>query len=118
LQKPFNHTMKNFKLINNLAGWGVLLFSFLVYMLTLEPSVSFWDCGEFIASSYKLQVGHPPGAPLFAIIVRVVSLFASSPEKVAFMANTYSALASAATIMLLYWTIVMLAEKLFDIESG
>jgi len=110
--------MKQFKLINNLAGWGVMLFSFIVYMLTLEPSVSFWDCGEFIASSYKLQVGHPPGAPLFAIIVRVVSLFASSPEKVAYMVNAYSALASAATIMFLYWTIVMLAEKLSDSNSS
>jgi hypothetical protein len=109
--------MKKFKFINNLAGWGVMLISFIVYMLTLEPSVSFWDCGEFIASSYKLQVGHPPGAPLFAIIVRVVSLFASSPTKVAFMVNTYSALASGATIMLLYWTIVMLAEKLFNKDS-
>jgi hypothetical protein len=106
--------MKQFKLINNLAGWGVFLFSFIVYMLTLEPSVSFWDCGEFIASSYKLQVGHPPGAPLFLIIGRVVSLLASSPAKVAFMINTFSALASGATIMFLYWTIVMLAEKLFD----
>jgi hypothetical protein len=105
--------MKQFKLINNLAGWGVLLISFIVYMLTLEPSVSFWDCGEFIASSYKLQVGHPPGAPLFMIIVRVVSLFASSPAKVAYVVNSYSALASAATIMFLFWTIVMLAEKFF-----
>jgi hypothetical protein len=110
--------MKQSKLINNLVGWGVMLISFIVYMLTLEPSVSFWDCGEFIASSYKLQVGHPPGAPLFAIIVRVVSLFASNPTKVAFMANTYSALASGATIMFLYWTIVLLAEKFSEKESS
>jgi hypothetical protein len=110
--------MKQYKLINNLAGWGVMLISFIVYMLTLEPSVSFWDCGEFIASSYKLQVGHPPGAPLFSIIARVVSIFAPSPDKVAFMVNTFSALASAATIMLLYWTIVMLAEKIFNNESS
>jgi hypothetical protein len=108
--------MKSFKLINNLAGWGVMLISFIVYMLTLEPSVSFWDCGEFIASSYKLQVGHPPGAPLFMIIGRVVSLLASNPTKVAFMMNTFSAMASGATIMFLYWTIVMLAEKLFNNE--
>jgi hypothetical protein len=117
LQKPFIKTMKNFKLINNLAGWGVMLISFIVYMLTLEPSVSFWDCGEFLASSYKLQVGHPPGAPLFMIIGRVVSIFASGPSKVAFMVNSFSALASAATIMFLFWTIVMLAEKFFDKNS-
>jgi hypothetical protein len=109
--------MKSFKLINNLAGWGVLLFSFIIYMLTLEPSVSFWDCGEFIASSFKLQVGHPPGAPLFMIIGRVISLLASSPAKVAFMMNSFSALASGGTIMFLYWTIVMLAEKFTDYKT-
>jgi hypothetical protein len=81
-------------------------------MLTLEPSVSFWDCGEFIAASYKLQVGHPPGAPLFMIIARVFSIFAGSPSNVAFMVNMLSALASAATVMFLYWTIVRLAEKI------
>jgi len=109
--------MKSFKLINNLAGWGVLLISFIIYMLTLEPSVSFWDCGEFIASSYKLQIGHPPGSPLFMIITHVVSLFASSQAKVAFMINTFSAFASGATIMFLYWTIVMFSEKILENNS-
>ena len=110
--------MKQYKLINRLAGAGVMLFSFIVYLLTLEPSASFWDCGEFIASSYKLQVGHPPGAPLFMLIGRVVSLLASNPSKVALMINTFSGLASAATIMFLYWTIVMLAEKFIDTTSS
>jgi hypothetical protein len=103
--------VKSFKSINTLIGWGVLGISFIVYLLTLEPTVSFWDCGEFIASSYKLQVGHPPGAPFFQIIQRVFSLFAPSHDKVAFMMNAFSAFVSAATIMFLYWTIVRLAER-------
>jgi hypothetical protein len=98
-------------LINTIAGWGAFLVAFIIYLLTLEPSVSFWDCGEFIAASYKLQVGHPPGAPLFMIIARVFSIFAGNPSNVAFMVNMLSALASAATVMFLYWTIVRLAEK-------
>jgi hypothetical protein len=98
--------------INLLAGWSVFLLSFVVYLLTLEPSVSFWDCGEFIASSYKLQVGHPPGAPFFQLVQRVFSLLAPSPDKVAYMMNAFSALASAATIMFLYWTIVHLARRI------
>jgi len=92
-------------------GWGVFVFSFIVYLLTLEPTVSFWDCGEFIASSYKLQIGHPPGAPFFQLVQRVISLFAPGVTKVAFLMNAFSALTSAATIMFLYWTIVRLAEK-------
>ncbi|MBN1925371.1 MAG: DUF2723 domain-containing protein [Prolixibacteraceae bacterium] len=103
--------MKNFKLINTLFGWAVFLISLIVYFFTIEPSVSFWDCGEFIASAYKLQVGHPPGAPFFMIIARVVSLFAPTPEKVALFINAFSALVSAATILFLHWTIVRLAMR-------
>ncbi len=62
--------------INNLAGFAVLVVSFLTYFLTVEPTVSFWDCGEFIASAYKLQVGHPPGAPFYMLVARIFSLFA------------------------------------------
>lgn len=109
--------MKSFKLINTISGWVAFLVAFIVYLLTLEPSVSFWDCGEFIASSYKLQVGHPPGAPLFMLIARVVSIFAANPSKVAIMINAYSAFASAATVMFLYWTIVRLVKK-FTTESS
>jgi len=93
---------------------GLLLFliSLVTYVLCLEPSVSWWDCGEFIASSYRLEVGHPPGAPLFLLLGRFFSLFAKGPQQVALMLNLLSALASALTIFFLYHTIVMLAQKL------
>jgi hypothetical protein len=105
--------MKNFRRINNLLGWVIFAISALVYLLTMEPTVSLWDCGEFISSAFKLQVGHPPGAPLFMILARTFSLFAGEHhDKVALMVNTYSALASALTVMLLYWSIVHLALKL------
>lgn len=109
--------MKNYKKINTISGWAAFVISLIVYTLTLEPSVSFWDCGEFIASAFKLQVGHPPGAPFFMLTGRVVSIFAASPEKVAFMINFFSALASAATVIFLYWTIVRLAEKMLKPDS-
>ena len=106
--------MKSFKLVNNLVGWGVFLVALVVYYSTLEPSVSFWDCGEFIAASYKLQIGHPPGAPFFQIVQRVVSLFAPGKDKVALFMNAFSGTASAFTILFLYWTIVRLAERLYS----
>ncbi len=105
--------MKNFKLYNNLLGWLVFFISLIVYFLTLEPTVSLWDCGEFIASSYKLQIGHPPGAPFFMVIARFASLFAGgNTEKVALMVNGMSATASAFTVMFLFWSITHLALKL------
>jgi hypothetical protein len=91
----------------------MFLISAAVYLLTIEPTVSLWDCGEFIASAFKLQVGHPPGAPLFMIVARFFSLFAGEHhEKVAMLVNSLSALASAFTIMFLFWTITHLALKL------
>jgi len=93
-------------------GWFSFAIALVIYLLTLEPTVSLWDCGEFIASSYKLQVGHPPGAPLFMIIGRVFALFASDTEKVAMMINAVSAFVSAFTIMFLFWTISHLLKKL------
>ena len=71
--------MIKFKLANNILGWIIFLISAVVYLLTIEPTVSLWDCGEFISSAFKLQVGHPPGAPLFMIIARFFSLFAGEP---------------------------------------
>ncbi len=94
-----------FKQQNLILGWASFLIALVVYLLTLEPTVSLWDCGEFIASSYKLQVGHPPGAPLFMMIGRIFSLFASDTEQVAKMINAVSAFASAFTILFLFWTI-------------
>ena len=101
-----------FKKLNLLLGWVSFAVALFVYLLTLEPTVSLWDCGEFIASSYKLQVGHPPGAPLFMILGRVFSLFTSNTEKVAMMINSVSAFASAFTILFLFWTISHLLQKI------
>ena len=79
--------MNNFKKINILGGWGVFLISAIVYALTMEPTASLWDCSEFIATSYKLEVGHPPGAPLFMMINRLFSMFALDTSSVAIMVN-------------------------------
>jgi len=102
----------NFKKTNLILGWLSFAIALAVYLLTLEPTVSLWDCGEFIASSYKLQVGHPPGAPLFLIIGRVFSLLTSDTAKVAMMINAVSAFASAFTILFLFWTISHLLKKI------
>lgn len=105
--------MIKFRLANNILGWIVFLISAAVYLLTLEPTVSLWDCGEFISSAFKLQVGHPPGAPFFMIVARFFSLFAGDQvDKVAMMVNAFSAIASAFTIMFLFWTITHLAIRL------
>jgi hypothetical protein len=109
---------KNFRLLNNITGWFVFAITAVVYMLTLEPTVSFWDCGEFILSAFKLQVGHPPGAPTFLIMARAFTLFAGSDtSKAALMVNIMSALASAFTIMFLFWTITHLVRKVM-IKGG
>ena len=104
--------MNTFRRANIITGWIVFLISAVVYMLTSEPTASFWDCGEFIAASYKLEVGHPPGAPFFMLVSRFFSIFASGPEQVAKWINTVSALASAMTIAFLFWTITHLAKKI------
>jgi len=101
-----------FKQQNLILGWVSFLIALVVYLLTLEPTVSLWDCGEFIASSYKLQVGHPPGAPLFLIVGRIFSLFTSDTQQVAKMINAVSAFASAFTILFLFWTITHLLKKM------
>ncbi|MDR2929025.1 MAG: DUF2723 domain-containing protein [Cytophagaceae bacterium] len=104
--------MKKYKLWNNITGWATFVVSACVYLLTIEPTVSFWDCGEFIASSYKLLVGHPPGAPFFMLIGNFFTRLAPDVSKVALMANIMSALCSAFTIMFLFWTITHLAKKI------
>lgn len=102
-----------YKQINDIAGWGMFLLSLIVFTLTVEPTASFWDCGEFIAVSYKLMVPHPPGAPLFLLIGRIFSFLAfDDVERVAFWVNMVSVVSSAATILFLYWTITMLAKRL------
>lgn len=105
--------MKQFKLINNIAGWGVFLVAAFTYVSTIEPTASWWDCGEYIAASYKLMVGHEPGAPTFQLIARVFSLLAGDDvTQVAKWVNTMSALASAFTILFLFWSITHFARKL------
>ena len=104
--------MKNFKLWNTLCGWLVFAIAAATYLLTMEPTASFWDCGEFISSAWKLDVGHPPGAPFFMLMGHFFSLFASDTTQVAMCVNALSALASAFTILFLFWTITALAKKL------
>ncbi|MCK4920880.1 MAG: DUF2723 domain-containing protein, partial [Bacteroidales bacterium] len=110
--------MQKYNRWNILLGWGVFLIALLTYTLTLEPTVSWWDCGEFISSSYKLLVGHPPGAPLFLMVGKIVSLFISDPEKIAWSINMVSAFASAFTIVFLFWTITHLAKKIMISEEN
>jgi len=105
--------MKNYRLINNISGWAVFIIAAVTYLLTMESTVSLWDCGEFIASAYKLEVGHPPGNPVFMVMARFFTLFAGGDtSKVAVMVNVMSALASAFTILFLFWTITHLARKI------
>ncbi len=106
----------SFKLLNNSIGWLVFLISLIVYVLTLEPTASFWDCAEFIAVSYKLEVPHPPGAPLFLLIGRMFSFLAGGVEQVAYWVNVSSAVSSAFTILFLFWTITLMARKMFNVK--
>jgi hypothetical protein len=103
--------------LNPVASAFVFLTALITYVLCLEPSVSWWDCGEFISSAYRLEVGHPPGAPLFVLIGRVFTLFASGPEQVAWMINFLSALTSAFTVLFLYRSIVILVQKSTNPDS-
>jgi tetratricopeptide (TPR) repeat protein/MFS family permease len=103
--------MKKYNLANNILGWIVFAISATVYLMTIEPTASFWDCGEFIASAYKLEVGHPPGAPVFMLMGNLFSHLASEPSQVSMMLNALSAIFSALTILFLFWTITHLAKK-------
>ncbi len=109
--------MEKFKIVNRITGWIVFLIAATTYLLTIEPTTSFWDCGEFIATAFKLEVGHPPGAPLFMIIARVFTLFGGAPENAAMMVNAMSGLASAFTILFLFWSITHMAKKMFPRET-
>ena len=104
--------MKQYNLLNTVLGWVVFAVAAITYILTLEPTASFWDCGEFIASAYKLEVGHPPGNPIFMLTGRFFANFASDPSQVAYLLNLMSALLSAGTILFLFWTITYLAKKI------
>ena len=104
--------MKQFKLVDNIMGWLAFLIAAFVYCSTIEPTASFWDCPEFITTGYKLEIGHPPGAPFFMLTANLFSHFASDPTQVARMVNTMSALLSATCILFLFWTITHLTRKL------
>ena len=103
--------MKNFKLINTISGWVAFAAAAIVYIITLEPTASFWDCPEFITVASKLEVGHPPGSPLHALIGHFFSLFASDKSQIAYCVNVATAIYSALTIMFLFWTITYFARK-------
>jgi len=102
----------SFNQYNKYLGWAIFAIALITYTLTLEPTVSFWDCGEYISTSVKLEVGHPPGAPLYQMLGAFFAMFATNPQQVAFMVNFMSALSSAFTILFLFWTVSMLAKKL------
>ena len=104
--------MKQFRLVDNILGWLAFFIAAFVYCSTIEPTASFWDCPEFITTGYKLEIGHPPGAPFFMLTANLFSQFASDPSQVARMVNTMSALLSATCIMFLFWTITHLTRKL------
>ena len=103
----------NYKKLNNITGWLVFAVAACTYILTVEPSASLWDCSEFITSAYKLEVGHPPGAPLFAMLGHLFTMFVA-PQHAAIAVNIFSALCSAFTILFLFWSITMLTRKLSE----
>ncbi len=104
--------MKQYRLVDNVLGWVAFAIAAVVYCSTIEPTASFWDCPEFITTGYRLEVGHPPGAPFFMLTANLFSQFVSDPGQVARMVNTMSALLSATTIMFLFWTITHLTRRL------
>tara|TARA_B100000809_G_scaffold193813_1_gene192878 strand:- start:25397 stop:28471 length:3075 start_codon:yes stop_codon:yes gene_type:complete len=109
--------LSNYKKLNIILGWTVFAIALITYTLTLEPTVSYWDCGEYIATSVKLEVGHPPGAPLFQMLGAFFAMFTSEVTQIAKMVNFMSGLASAFTILFMFWTITNLAKKL-ALKSG
>ena len=108
---------QKFNRLNKLTGWAVFAVAAITYLLTMEPSSSLWDCSEFVATSYKLEVGHPPGAPLFMLLARIATLFAPSTYYVPHMVNAMNGIASAFCILFLFWTITHIARRLYTREG-
>ena len=104
--------MKQFRIVDNVCGWLAFLVAAFVYCSTIEPTASFWDCPEFITTGYKLEIGHPPGAPFFMLTANLFSQFASDPSQVAYWVNIMSALLSATYILFLFWSITHLTRRL------
>jgi hypothetical protein len=110
--------MKNYKIVNIVAGWVIFVIAAFVYLSTIEPTASFWDCGEFIATAFKLEVGHPPGAPFFMILGRIVTMLAGKDlTMVPKTINSMSAIFSGLTILFLFWSITHLAKKILAKEG-
>ena len=103
--------LNRFNRWNNIIGWVVFFVATISYLMTMEPTTSLWDCSEFIATSYKLEVGHPPGAPLFMMLARLASMLAPTPESVPMMINAMNSVASGFCILFLFWTITHLARR-------
>ena len=110
--------MRKYKLVNNVLGWIVFAIASTVYLMTIESTASFWDCGEFISSAYKLEVGHPPGAPFFMLMANLFTRLAAGTEGVARMVNSMSALFSGLTILFLFWSITHMARKILVKGDG
>ncbi len=110
-------SINSFQLWNRSFGWGVFTIALLTFGLTVEPTASFWDAGEYIATAAKLQVGHPPGAPLFQMMGAFFALFSSSPENIALMVNYMSVFSSAFSVLFLFWTLTLLMKKLPIFQS-
>ncbi|MEL1246647.1 glycosyltransferase family 117 protein [Flavobacterium helocola] len=102
----------NFKKWNTILGWSTFMVALITYSLTVEPTMSFWDCGEYIATSANLEVGHPPGAPLFQMLGAFFAMFAISPDKIALMVNYLSVFSSAFTVLFMFWSLTILLKKL------
>ena len=107
----------NYKKLNIITGWFTFLVAAITYLMTIEPTASFWDCGEFITTAFKVEVGHPPGAPLFMLLGRFFTLF-SNAQGAAVMMNILSALASAFTILFLFWSITHLTKRLINKDEN
>lgn len=108
---------RTYRVVDLTVGWALFVVASVVYLLTMEPTGSFWDCGEFIACANGIMVGHPPGAPFFMLLMRLFTMFAPTPESVGVLANAMSALASGATIMFLYWTIAHFARRMVSVGA-
>lgn len=104
-------TSFNFKKWNTIVGWTAFAIALLTYSLTVEPTLSFWDCGEYIATSANLEIGHPPGAPLFQMLGAFFAMFAFSPDKIALMVNYLSVFSSAFTVLFMFWSLTILLKK-------
>ena len=108
----------SFRFWDNIVGWFVFAIATISYWATMEPTTSLWDCSEYIATSYKLEVGHPPGAPLYMMLARIASLFAPSPEYVPLMINGMNSLVSGFTILFMFWTVTHLARRIVQPQVG